>query len=613
MYVAATRARERLILSGVFKPAAPRARGRAKTNDTAPAPVPARSSWRAAGTARPGSVELPPPEPAVAEHAQVAAGRAAGVGQRARRRAGRRSSPRAAPGRAGPVAAGRGAPAAADPGRAPIARAARPPLVLGARRLQALRLPLLRRARRWASAAGLRGQRPPTDAEPETRGRRAPADDELVDPHADDGRAPRRRRPRWRWGTPSTPRSSGARGRAGRHPGDERVRALLAREGVADAEDAARARTALIDGWLGSDLRRELDGDARCAPRRRSCCRSPGTVLRGNMDLLGERRRSRVVVDYKTDRVGTRRARPTLGERYAAQRAVYALAAAGGEARTVRAAHVFLERPDEPGGRGVRRRARSRLRAAAARGADRADPRGRRSSRPRALRRALLRLPGGAAPVPPARRGGPAATRPRRCDEPARRLRLRLAGEPREHRRDARPRRGATGPGPARGLAAAAGRSSATTRAPRRGSRRSRATRSTTASASTSSARPDAPEDEWPNGGLIEMTAAELERLDLRELRYDRVEVTGDVRAGGAGRLRRGRSRTWRSRRTSRPHPPPRSVVLASYLRACEAAFEELGAGRAGAFARTRSRRPVPVVEARLVRDEIPEGNPRAW
>jgi hypothetical protein len=71
-----------------------------------------------------------------------------------------------------------------------------------------------------------------------------------------------------------------------------------------------------------------------------------------------------VVVDYKTDRVGTD-SPAVLGERYAAQRAVYALAAAGGEARTIRAAHVFLERPDEPVveafDQGAREAARARL------------------------------------------------------------------------------------------------------------------------------------------------------------------------------------------------------------------------------------------------------------
>jgi hypothetical protein len=123
---------------------------------------------------------------------------------------------------------------------------------------------------------------------------------------------------------------------------------------------------------------------------------------------------------------------------------------------------------------------------------------------------------------------------------------------------------------------------------------------------------PGAPEDAWPNGGLIEMTAAELDRLDVRELRYDRIEVTGDVRAAGADVFDAVFTYTAKPENFA-PHPPPRSVVLASYVRACEAAFEELGPDELVAFGRTTDPAPVPVVEARLVRDEIPEGNPRAW
>jgi hypothetical protein len=122
----------------------------------------------------------------------------------------------------------------------------------------------------------------------------------------------------------------------------------------------------------------------------------------------------------------------------------------------------------------------------------------------------------------------------------------------------------------------------------------------------------EAPAGEWPNGGLIEMTAAELDRLDLRELRYDRVDVTGDIRAGEADAFDAVFTYTAKSENFA-PHPPPGSVVLASYLRACEAAFEELGPHELVAFGRSTDPVPVPVVEARLVRDEIPEGNPRAW
>ncbi len=110
-------------------------------------------------------------------------------------------------------------------------------------------------------------------------------------------------------------------------------------------ETLARART-LIDGWLGSDLRADLEG-MRLRAEAPFVLPLAGTLLRGNMDLLGTGPDENLVVDYKTDRVG-REGASALGERYAAQRAVYALAATGGEERTVRTAHVFLERPDEP-------------------------------------------------------------------------------------------------------------------------------------------------------------------------------------------------------------------------------------------------------------------------
>ena len=121
---------------------------------------------------------------------------------------------------------------------------------------------------------------------------------------------------------------------------------------------------------------------------------------------------------------------------------------------------------------------------------------------------------------------------------------------------------------------------------------------------------PDTPEAEWPNGALVELTEPELERLDLRELRYDRVEVTAGVRdAEGYDAVFAYTAKD----ENFAAQPRPGSVVLASYLRACEAAFEELGADELVTFARTTGPVPVPVVEARLARDDIPPGNPRAW
>lgn len=122
---------------------------------------------------------------------------------------------------------------------------------------------------------------------------------------------------------------------------------------------------------------------------------------------------------------------------------------------------------------------------------------------------------------------------------------------------------------------------------------------------------PDATEAEWPNGALVELTEAELERLDLRERRYDRVEVTADVVADGAG-FDRVFAFTAKEGHFA-AQTPPNSIVIASYVAACQAAFDELGPDAWAGFMATTGEFPAPVVDARLVVDEIPEGNPRAW
>jgi cation transport regulator ChaC len=124
---------------------------------------------------------------------------------------------------------------------------------------------------------------------------------------------------------------------------------------------------------------------------------------------------------------------------------------------------------------------------------------------------------------------------------------------------------------------------------------------------------PKAPENEWPNGVLIELTEGELQRLDRREVRYDRVGVDPAAAI------------------TSEPHgfdrifvftakeghytaeTPPEAIIIASYVHACEAAFGELGPEAWEEFLATTGEFPAPVVDARLVVDEIPEGNPRTW
>jgi cation transport regulator ChaC len=113
-----------------------------------------------------------------------------------------------------------------------------------------------------------------------------------------------------------------------------------------------------------------------------------------------------------------------------------------------------------------------------------------------------------------------------------------------------------------------------------------------------------------PNGALIEISDGELQRLDVREVRYDRVEVGGQV-AGGEGF---DRIVTYKARPEHfAADPPPGAVAMAPYVRAIEAAFRSLGDGQWELFLRTTGLPPVELIEPRLVRDEIPPGNPREW
>jgi Gamma-glutamyl cyclotransferase, AIG2-like len=111
------------------------------------------------------------------------------------------------------------------------------------------------------------------------------------------------------------------------------------------------------------------------------------------------------------------------------------------------------------------------------------------------------------------------------------------------------------------------------------------------------------------NGVVIEVTEAELDRLDLREIRYDRVDVTGSV----AGEDLPERIVTYRAKPFHfAPEPPEDSVILRTYAEAVETGFEVLGARELDHYLATTPY-PVERVDAELVVDRIPEGNPRAW
>lgn len=117
-------------------------------------------------------------------------------------------------------------------------------------------------------------------------------------------------------------------------------------EGDTEAELLAPVRA-----WLASSLLRERVQ----APGVSSRAEVPlllgvaDTTLRGSIDLLVERDGAPpLVVDYKTDRLGDS-SPAERATKYATQRTIYALAVAEARgAAAVEVAYVFLERPEEP-------------------------------------------------------------------------------------------------------------------------------------------------------------------------------------------------------------------------------------------------------------------------
>ncbi|HYC80553.1 MAG TPA: PD-(D/E)XK nuclease family protein, partial [Solirubrobacterales bacterium] len=135
-----------------------------------------------------------------------------------------------------------------------------------------------------------------------------------------------------------------------REPSEELARRHAAAAGL---DGAALDPAELLDpirAWLGSPLLAE-----RIAAADRVRAEVPillglgGTVLRGSIDLLVERTGAPpLVIDYKTDRLAGSTPAEHVG-RYATQRSIYALAAAEAlSAPEVEVAYVFLERPEDP-------------------------------------------------------------------------------------------------------------------------------------------------------------------------------------------------------------------------------------------------------------------------
>jgi ATP-dependent helicase/nuclease subunit A len=134
-------------------------------------------------------------------------------------------------------------------------------------------------------------------------------------------------------------------------PSKELAQRHAAAAGLDLGDGEAGSLLAPVREWLGSQLLREqIAAEATRVRAEVPILLGVGeTVLRGSIDLLVERDGAApLVVDYKTDRLGGDQPE-TRAAKYGTQRAIYALAAAEAlGASEVEVAYVFLERPESP-------------------------------------------------------------------------------------------------------------------------------------------------------------------------------------------------------------------------------------------------------------------------
>ncbi|MFI5028089.1 MAG: UvrD-helicase domain-containing protein [Solirubrobacterales bacterium] len=136
-----------------------------------------------------------------------------------------------------------------------------------------------------------------------------------------------------------------------RQPPDELLESHASAEGLDSRPSSLDELRSAVRGWLGSRLLRERIGESEGETRAevQLLLEVEGSVLRGSIDLLVEPAGGApLVVDYKTDRLGdSDPARHAAG--YEIQRSIYALAVAESRGvEEVEVAYVFLERPDDP-------------------------------------------------------------------------------------------------------------------------------------------------------------------------------------------------------------------------------------------------------------------------
>jgi ATP-dependent exoDNAse (exonuclease V) beta subunit len=109
------------------------------------------------------------------------------------------------------------------------------------------------------------------------------------------------------------------------------------------------AITGLIERFAATGLRARLGRATWVRREQRFGFLFQDALMTGTLDVIaGEPADRRLIVDYKTDRLDGTELAALVARDYAAQQLIYALAALRAGAAEVEVAHVFLEAPDQP-------------------------------------------------------------------------------------------------------------------------------------------------------------------------------------------------------------------------------------------------------------------------
>ncbi|HWF52462.1 MAG TPA: UvrD-helicase domain-containing protein [Solirubrobacteraceae bacterium] len=138
--------------------------------------------------------------------------------------------------------------------------------------------------------------------------------------------------------------------RRGRAPSPEEAMAAAERMGLRPKAAELEEGVAMVERFLGGEIAMRL---AAAAELRREepfafVLEPHGVVVTGFLDAVAREGAKMIVVDYKSDRLAAEDPAGVVAREYQVQRLVYALAALKGGAEEVEVVHTFLEAPERP-------------------------------------------------------------------------------------------------------------------------------------------------------------------------------------------------------------------------------------------------------------------------